>query len=69
MNKLLSEENKVPEHCLKQERWQGPPHINKVKQDEAVLSSRFSLFIQFIQSWKQRVRLFSLFRRDDFPPD
>ena len=25
INKLFSEENKVPEHCLKLERWQGPP--------------------------------------------
>lgn len=25
-----SEENKVPEHCLKLERWWGPPHINKI---------------------------------------
>ena len=31
MNKLLSEENKVPEQCVKLGR-QGPPHINKVKQ-------------------------------------
>ena len=28
VNKLFSEENKVPEHSLKLERWQGPPHIN-----------------------------------------
>ena len=35
-----------PEHCLKQERWQGPPHINKVKQYETVLSFMVSLVIQ-----------------------
>ena len=29
---LLSEENKVPEDCLKLKRRQGPPHVNKVKQ-------------------------------------
>ena len=29
INKFL-EENKIPEHCLKQERWQGLPHIYKV---------------------------------------
>ena len=23
---------RTPEHCLKLERWQGLPHINKVKQ-------------------------------------
>ena len=33
-----------PEHCLKLERWQGPPHINKVKQCETVLSLKVSLF-------------------------
>ena len=32
IKKLFSEENKVPEHCLKLERWQGPPCINKGKQ-------------------------------------
>ena len=37
--KLFSEEERgSPEHCLKLERWQGPPHINKVKQCEIVLS-------------------------------
>ena len=36
-NKLLSEENKVPGMCLKLERWQGPPNINKVKQYDIVL--------------------------------
>ena len=30
INKLLSEEHKVPKHRLKLERWQGPPHINKM---------------------------------------
>ena len=32
-NKLFSEET---EHFLKLERWQGPPHVNKVKQYEIV---------------------------------
>ena len=27
---------KSPEHCLKLERWQGPPHVHKVKQHEIV---------------------------------
>ena len=35
-----------PEQCLKLERWQGPPHINKGRQYETVLSFRLSLFIQ-----------------------
>ena len=43
-----------PKHCLKLESWQGPPHINKTKQREIVLSFKASLFSQFIQSWKQR---------------
>ena len=43
-----------PEHCLKLERWQGPPHINKMKQYETVLSFKITLYVQFIQSWKQR---------------
>ena len=29
---MFSEENKIPEQCLKLERWQGPPHINTMKQ-------------------------------------
>ena len=50
INKLLSEENKIPRtgSCLKLERWQGPPHINKVKQYETVWSFKIILFIQFI---------------------
>ena len=32
INKLFSEENKVPGQCLKIQRWQGPPHISKVNQ-------------------------------------
>ena len=34
--------NGSPEHCLKLERWQGPPNIKKVKQDEVVLSFKVS---------------------------
>ena len=32
IDQLYSKENKVPEHSLKLERWQSPPHINKGKQ-------------------------------------
>ena len=39
-----------PSKCLKLEKWQGLPNINKVKQFETVLSFKVSLFIQFIQS-------------------
>ena len=55
LHKLFSEEKKVPEHCLKLERWQGPPNINKLKQYETLLSFKFSLLIQFVKSWKQRL--------------
>ena len=49
INKLFSEEDKVPEHCLKLGKWRGPPHINKVKQYAVVPSFKVSLFIQFIK--------------------
>ena len=34
--KLFSDENKVTEYCLKLEKWQGPPHMNIMKQYETV---------------------------------
>ena len=40
----------INEYTHKLERWQGPPHINKVEQYENVLSFKVSLFILFIQS-------------------
>ena len=48
INKMFSDENKLPEHCLKLERWQGPPDINKVKQYEMDLSFMVSLSIKFV---------------------
>ena len=45
-DRLFSEENKVPGWKL--ERWQGLPHINKVKL--YVLSFKMSLCIQFCYS-------------------
>ena len=36
INKLFSEKIRSPEHCLRLERWQGPPNINKVKQYNTV---------------------------------
>ena len=45
--------NKDPQHCLKLERWQGPPHVNQVKQYETLSSFKVSLLIQFFQPWKQ----------------
>ena len=51
INELLSEKKyKVREHCLKIERWQGPPHINKVRQSKLCT---VSLFIQFIHDNKE----------------
>ena len=44
INKLFLE-NRIPEHCLKLDRWQGPPHVNKGKQYEIVLS--VFLYISF----------------------
>ena len=50
INELFSEQNKIPEQsCLKLERWQGPPHVNKavvsvysvVKTKRVCLSSLF----------------------------
>ena len=38
INKLFSEGNKVPDHCLKLKGWQGPPHMNKEKTRESLLS-------------------------------
>ena len=49
INKLFSEGKNVPWTLF--ERWQRPPQINRVKQDESVLSFKVSIFIQFIQSW------------------
>ena len=34
INELLSEENKLPEHCVRSERWQGPPRIDTVEQNQ-----------------------------------
>lgn len=51
INKLFS---KVSVGRLKLENWQGPPHRDKVDLYEIVLSFMSSLFIQFIQTWKQR---------------
>ena len=52
-------ENKVPEHCLKLERWQGPPHTNKLKHFETVLSFEVSLFLSLFQHKKsQSMKIF-----------
>ena len=48
MNKLLSEENLA--HCLKLERWPGPPHKNKVKQYEMVLFFKVGHENKFVYS-------------------
>ena len=37
-------ETSVVEDDTFKDTWQGPPHINTVKQDEAVLSFKLSVF-------------------------
>ena len=37
LNKQAQRKIRSREHCLKLERWQGPPHASKVKQYETVL--------------------------------
>ena len=63
MNKVIEQtaqtscsqkEKRSLEHCLKLERWQGPPHINKIKQYEIVLNFKVSLFIQFVWIKKKK---------------
>ena len=49
-------------------RCQGPPHINKVKQYEIGLSFVVSLFIQIIQSWKQRKFVYLVCLNIKYPP-
>ena len=56
INKLFSEENKIP--ILKLERWQGPPHVNTVNQYKAVLSLK-SQFVCSVMKTK-RIYLFSI---------
>ena len=36
------------------ERWQGPPHVHKVKQYKLRWIFEVSLCLQLIRSWKQR---------------
>ena len=38
-----------PEWCSKLESWQGPPHTNKVKQNETVSILKVSMYIKLIQ--------------------
>ena len=47
-----------PEHSLKRERWQGPPHINKVNQYEAVLSFKVSYVLSLYSVMKTKRILF-----------
>lgn len=50
MNELFSEEKRSPENCLKPEKWQTPPHINKA--ELKLLFFEVSLFIPFIETGK-----------------
>ena len=60
MNKLFSEENNIPEHCLRLKKVAGSATSEQNK-TETLLSFKLSLFIR---SWEQReFWLFSLFRQ------
>ena len=60
---LFLEENKVPEHCLKLDRWQGPTHINKLKQDEIELSFQGQIVYEvYSVMHTKRACLFRLYR-------
>ena len=61
-NKLFSEENDAPEHCLTLEQWQGPPHINKVKPYRLCRPLRsVSFFSLFSQENKKELGFFGSF--------
>ena len=52
-----------PEHCLKLERWQGPPNVNKARQSEIVLSFKVKFVYSVYSVMKTKgVCLFGLFR-------
>ena len=55
INKLLLGEKRVPRTLSEAWKVAGSTTYKKVKQYDIVLSSEVSLFIQFIQSWKQGV--------------
>ena len=38
INKLFSEESKVPRTLFEARKWRGPPNINKIEQYEIMLS-------------------------------
>ena len=57
MNKLFSDENELVRSSVA-----GSATCKHSKQFDIVLSLKVSLFIQFIQSLKQKVCVFSLFR-------
>ena len=43
-----------PEHCLKPERWQGPPHVNKFKQQQT-LFGRFVYSAYSVMTTERRI--------------
>ena len=51
ISKYLSRE--LPLHCLNLERWQGPPHMNKVKQTgSAVRQTEVTVCLTASFSWQ-----------------
>ena len=63
-NKLFSEENKVPAHCLKLYRWQGPPNRNTAKRYKLCCPLRSVCSVMKTK----RVWLFSLVRQKKNQP-
>ena len=54
INKLFRK-IRSPQRCLKLERWQGPPHINKVEQYETVDEDQFVYSIYPVMKTKDFV--------------
>ena len=44
INKLFSEESKVPRTLFETRKWRGPPNINKIEQYEIMLSFVYSVY-------------------------
>lgn len=47
INRLFSEENKVPKTLFEDIKVAGPPHTNNLKQYKTVLSFKVTLFMKF----------------------
>ena len=59
----ISEQNTIPEYCLKLESWQGPPHINKLNQYKLCCPLMLVCYFSLLSHETKMVSLFSLFRQ------